>query len=201
MSKIFTATLHGEGPTKSTVRGKIPTGLVRLLGGDIGDVIEFEVTGKIITGGRLLKGDTKKADEAKANAYSQSRGNDIPKRQTSAPVKKLKKPTVEKAGKIKDRPKRPIKKLKKPVASVAKTVAKKVVKKPAKPQKPVVKKPTKAQHTAISKPSRPVKAKPTQKKAQAKSVKSNKRKTSVTFERPSLPKKSGSAKPKRPAKR
>jgi hypothetical protein len=57
MAKIesFTANLSREGSTGS-VRGKIPATLISAMGGDDGDVIEFQINGKTLVGGRIISG-------------------------------------------------------------------------------------------------------------------------------------------------
>lgn len=56
----FTATLNKEGSTGS-IRGKIPASLVNALGGQDGDVMEFETNGRTIVGGRIITGKEAKA--------------------------------------------------------------------------------------------------------------------------------------------
>lgn len=51
----FTSNLTMEGSTGS-VRGKVPASLIRAMGGGHGDVIEFEVNGKHLVGGRIISG-------------------------------------------------------------------------------------------------------------------------------------------------
>lgn len=57
MPKIetYTANLSREGSTGS-VRGKIPATLISAMGGDDGDVFEFQVNGKTLVGGRIITG-------------------------------------------------------------------------------------------------------------------------------------------------
>lgn len=69
-TRTFHATVNEESIHK-VKRAKLPSGLIVMLGANKGDVIEFEVTGRQITGGRVLTG--KAATEAKAQALNQSR--------------------------------------------------------------------------------------------------------------------------------
>lgn len=57
MAKIetFTANLTREGSTGS-VRGKVPATLISAMGGNDGDVIEFQLNGKTLVGGRIITG-------------------------------------------------------------------------------------------------------------------------------------------------
>lgn len=57
MAKIetFTANLTKEGSTGS-VRGKVPATLISAMGGGDGDVIEFQLNGKTLVGGRIITG-------------------------------------------------------------------------------------------------------------------------------------------------
>jgi antitoxin component of MazEF toxin-antitoxin module len=59
--QTFTASLSVE--KSGSIRGKIPAQLVTALGASSGDVLEFQVNGKVLVGGRVLKG--KDADKAR----------------------------------------------------------------------------------------------------------------------------------------
>lgn len=186
--KLFSASINEEGAS-NVKRGKIPSGLINAMGGQKGDMLQFEVTGKFITGGRILKG--KAADEARAQVFQQSR--------TATPAK----PKAQATAKTPAKPTKPTK----PAAQVKPQRPSAPAKTPAKPQRPVA-------PAAQSKPQRPA-AKPTlaasaakvagggkkaapvaPKKVAAPAAKGNGRKTSVAYETPAKPTKAGSAKPK-----
>lgn len=109
----FTATLNEEGSTGST-RGKIPATMINQMGGADGDVIEFEVQGKYIVGGRIIKG--KEAQKLRSTRQMFSGGSAKPKAKAEKPAKKAKKgkKQVQLATKAK-----PAKKAKKQVKSKA----------------------------------------------------------------------------------
>lgn len=78
--QTFTANLSKEGSTGST-RGKIPATLISAMGGEDGDVMEFQVNGKTLVGGRIIRG--KEAQRLRASR--QNFGQAAP----SAPRKKV----------------------------------------------------------------------------------------------------------------
>jgi len=65
----YYATVSQEGET-GPIRGKIPTGLVRDLRADSGDMIEFEVQGRMIVGGKVLT-------EKEANRVRNDRASEV----------------------------------------------------------------------------------------------------------------------------
>lgn len=62
-TKTFVCTINTEGPN-DIKRAKVPTGLINQMGGEKGDGIEFTVTGKTLTGARIVRAG-KKMEEAK----------------------------------------------------------------------------------------------------------------------------------------
>ena len=93
----FSCAINEEGPSR-VKRAKVPSGLINLLGGEKGDQLEFEVTGKMITGGRILRG--RAAEAARNVVHSQSRPvtSKAPAVKSKAPAVKSKVPAPK--GKI-----------------------------------------------------------------------------------------------------
>ena len=146
--KLFRAAINEEGPSK-TKRGKIPAGLINMLGGEKGDFLELEVSGKFITGGRIVRGKEAQKIWDSGENLTQSR---VAKPSKSKAAKAVAKKAVPEKKVVKKtaRPTKkatPVKKTK-PVAPKAPA---KPVKKAAKPtkrktsvayEKPKVKRPT-----------------------------------------------------------
>jgi hypothetical protein len=121
----YHATIGAEGANE-ILRGKIPSPLIQQMGGNKGDMIEFEVTGKMITGGRVIRG--RDADRIRANRAAAPVG----KQNTSKTVKKV-------APAKKAQPKVTAKVAKAPVRKTSVAYdTKKVVKKAGSPVKKIV---------------------------------------------------------------
>lgn len=175
-TKTFSATINEEGAS-AVKRGKIPSGLINALGGEKGNMIQFEVTGKFITGGRILRG--REAEAARKSVFQQSRLKPASKPKAPAPAPVAAKPA---------KPTRPV--AVKPVA------VKPVAAKPVKPTKPVAVKSNLASAASKLAENGKVAQKVAPKKVAAVKGKANGRKTSVAYEIPAKPIKVGSGKSK-----
>jgi len=170
----FHATINEEGAS-NTKRGKIPSGLINALGGKKGDMIEFEVTGKVMTGGRIIRG--REAEAARGMVFTQSKPAQSAARRAPAKVTAPVKPT---------RPTRP--------------VASKQPTRPTRPVAPVAKKAVAP--NALANAAKKVAgngktvAKVAPKKVASPTPKPSGRKTSVAYETPATKGKAGSGKPK-----
>lgn len=82
----FRATVSQEA--SGVVRGKIPAGLTKALRAEDGSVIEFEVQGRLIIGGKVLN-----SKEA-ARYKSERAAAPVPSKKTAAAVKTVKKKTA-----------------------------------------------------------------------------------------------------------
>lgn len=134
----FTATLNREGSTGS-VRGKIPATLVSAMGGDDGDVIEFEVNGKTLVGGRIIRGkEAQKLRAAGRQTFTSPAAKPVkaqPKVSAKAPAKKGNGKVVGKISLAKPASKAPAKAKARPVKANKNKTAVKITA----PKRPVTK--------------------------------------------------------------
>ena len=72
ITSVFSAAINEEGASR-TKRGKIPSGLIEAIGGQQGDRIKFEVQGRRIIGGAVVKSGTREFNELAEASHVQSR--------------------------------------------------------------------------------------------------------------------------------
>lgn len=101
MPKIetYTANLSREGSTGS-VRGKIPATLISAMGGDDGDVFEFQVNGKTLVGGRIITGKEARSLRAQGRQNFGSAAPVAKAQPVKAPVKAPAKANGKVVGKV-----------------------------------------------------------------------------------------------------
>lgn len=136
IENTFHAAINEEGPSR-VLRGKIPAGLLKQMGASKGDYLELEVSGKFLTGGRIVRG--KEADKIRSTGANLNQSRNVgstaaKSKKVSAPTKKVatgtKKTTSSQTEKTVKRPTRAVKSAKsvKKVKSGQNSSGKKVAK-------------------------------------------------------------------------